>query len=152
MTMPLRWIRETELKAPARATSTQPYGLLLLPMRPSIGLHFVSFASEPMNAVVSIEGDEADVWTGIQFPFSSAGLVSRIADIPAKNVRFHQTYLGGGFGRRGTPSHLVEAAEIAKTTGKPIQLVWTREMMFDMAHFDLRPSCASEPVSMMQAT
>jgi isoquinoline 1-oxidoreductase beta subunit len=35
------------------------------------------------------------------------GLVSRVADIPAENVRFHQTYLGGGFGRRGTPSHMV---------------------------------------------
>ena len=46
---------------------------------------------EPMNAVVSIEGDEADVWTGIQFPSAVPGLVSRIADIPAKNVRFHQT-------------------------------------------------------------
>ena len=82
---------------------------------------------EPMNAVVRIEGDEADVWTGIQFPSAVPGLVSRVADIPAENVRFHQTYLGGGFGRRGSPSYVVEAAEIAKETGKPIQLVWTRE-------------------------
>ena len=93
---------------------------------------------EPMNAVVSIEGDEADVWTGIQFPSAVPGLVSRVADIPAKNVRFHQTYLGGGFGRRGTPSHLVEAAEIAKATGKPIQLVWTRED--DVRHGPFRPA------------
>ena len=82
---------------------------------------------EPMNAVVRIDGDEADVWTGIQFPSAVPGLVSRVADIPAENVRFHQTYLGGGFGRRGSPSHIIEAAEIAKATGKPIQLVWTRE-------------------------
>ena len=45
---------------------------------------------EPMNAVVRIEGDEADVWTGIQFPSAVPGLVSRVADIPAENVRFHQ--------------------------------------------------------------
>ena len=82
---------------------------------------------EPMNAVVRIDGEEADVWTGIQFPSAVPGLVSRVADIPAENVRFHQTYLGGGFGRRGSPSHIIEAAEIAKATGKPIQLVWTRE-------------------------
>ena len=82
---------------------------------------------EPMNAVVRIEGDEADVWTGIQFPSAVPGLVSRVADIPAENVRFHQTYLGGGFGRRGSPSHIIEATEIAKVSGKPIQLVWTRE-------------------------
>ena len=82
---------------------------------------------EPMNAVVRIDGEEADVWTGIQFPPAVPGLVSRVLDIPAENVRFHQTYLGGGFGRRATPSHVIEATEIAKATGKPIQLVWTRE-------------------------
>jgi CO/xanthine dehydrogenase Mo-binding subunit len=82
---------------------------------------------EPMNAVVRIDGAEADVWTGIQFPSAVPGLVSRVADIPAENVRFHQTYLGGGFGRRGSPSHIIEATEIAKVSGKPIQLVWTRE-------------------------
>ncbi|MBL6813535.1 MAG: xanthine dehydrogenase family protein molybdopterin-binding subunit, partial [Luminiphilus sp.] len=82
---------------------------------------------EPMNAVVRIDGEEADVWTGIQFPSAVPGLVSRVADIPAENVRFHQTYLGGGFGRRGSPSHIIEATEIAKVSGKPIQLVWTRE-------------------------
>ena len=82
---------------------------------------------EPVNAVVRIEGDYADVWTGIQFPSAVPGLVSRVADIPAENVRFHQCYLGGGFGRRGTPTHLVEATQIAVATGKPIQLVWTRE-------------------------
>ncbi|NDH41521.1 MAG: xanthine dehydrogenase family protein molybdopterin-binding subunit, partial [Gammaproteobacteria bacterium] len=82
---------------------------------------------EPMNAVVRIDGEEADVWTGIQFPSAVPGLVSRVADIPAEKVRFHQTYLGGGFGRRGSPSHIIEATEIAKVSGKPIQLVWTRE-------------------------
>ena len=82
---------------------------------------------EPMNAVVRIEGDQADVWTGIQFPSAVPGLVSRVAGIPDENVRFHQTYLGGGFGRRASPLHIIEAAEIAKATGKPIQLVWTRE-------------------------
>ena len=93
---------------------------------------------EPMNAVVRIEGNEADVWTGIQFPSAVPGLVSRVADIPAENVAFTRTYLGGGFGRRGTPSHLVEAAEIAKATGKPIQLVWTRED--DVRHGPFRPA------------
>ena len=82
---------------------------------------------EPMNAVVRIDGDQAEVWTGIQFPSAVPGLVSRVADIPAENVRFHQTYLGGGFGRRGSPSHIIEATEIAKASGKPVQLVWTRE-------------------------
>ena len=82
---------------------------------------------EPMNATIRIQGDRAEMWTGIQFPFAVPAIVSRVADIPAENVQFHQTYLGGGFGRRGTINHVTEAAEIAVQSGKPIQLVWTRE-------------------------
>ncbi len=82
---------------------------------------------EPMNATVRIDGDRAEVWTGIQFPFAVPAIVSRVANIPADNVHFYQTYLGGGFGRRGTVSHLTEVAQIAVQSSKAIQLVWTRE-------------------------
>ena len=82
---------------------------------------------EPMNATVRIDGDRAEVWTGIQFPFAVPAIVSRVADIPAENVQFNQTYLGGGFGRRGSVNYLSEAAEIAVQSAKPIQLIWTRE-------------------------
>ena len=82
---------------------------------------------EPMNATVRIDGDRAEVWTGIQFPFAVPAIVSRVANIPADNVQFHQTYLGGGFGRRGTVSHLTEVAQIAVQSSKAVQLVWTRE-------------------------
>ena len=67
------------------------------------------------------------MWTGIQFPFAVPAIVSRVADIPIENVQFHQTYLGGGFGRRGTINHITEAAEVAVQSGKAVQLVWTRE-------------------------
>ncbi len=82
---------------------------------------------EPMNATVWIDGDSAEVWTGIQFPFAVPAIISRVAGIPAEKVQFHQTYLGGGFGRRGSVNYLREATEIAVQSSKPIQLVWTRE-------------------------
>jgi len=82
---------------------------------------------EPMNATIRIQGDRAQMWTGIQFPFAVPAIVSRVADIPIENVQFHQTYLGGGFGRRGTINHITEAAEVAVQSGKAVQLVWTRE-------------------------
>ena len=82
---------------------------------------------EPMNATVRIDGDSAEVWTGIQFPFAVPAIISRVAGIPAEKVQFHQTYLGGGFGRRGSVNYLREATEIAVQSSKPIQLVWTRE-------------------------
>ena len=82
---------------------------------------------EPMNAVVRIEPDRVDVWSGTQSPAGARGLVARTLDIPVERVHMHSTWLGGGFGRRGALGHVVEAAEAAAASGKPVQVVWTRE-------------------------
>ncbi|MCY3640836.1 MAG: molybdopterin-dependent oxidoreductase, partial [Gammaproteobacteria bacterium] len=63
---------------------------------------------EPMNAVVRIEGGEADVWTGCQGIFAAQGLVARFSGLEKSKVRAHNTYLGGGFGRRATLTHVIE--------------------------------------------
>ena len=89
--------------------------------------YLVHAPMEPMNAVVHIEGEHAQVWSGTQGPPAAAGLVARYADLDADNVTVHQTYLGGGFGRRATLTHIIEATQVAKATGKPIKVLWTRE-------------------------
>ena len=93
---------------------------------------------EPMNAVLKIENGEADIWTGNQGPIGVQGLVARFADLAPEKVRVHNLYLGGGFGRRGTLTHVIEVTEIAMATGKPIKLTWTRED--DMRHGLYRPA------------
>ena len=82
---------------------------------------------EPMNAVVRIENGEADVWTGTQGIVGAQGLVARHAGLGREKVRAHNTWLGGGFGRRGTLTHVAEATQAAVVSGKPIHLMWTRE-------------------------
>ncbi len=82
---------------------------------------------EPMNAVVRIEGDEADVWTGCQGIVAAQGLVARYAGLDKSKVRAHNTYLGGGFGRRATLTHVIEATQMAVATHKPIKVLWSRE-------------------------
>lgn len=82
---------------------------------------------EPMNAVVHIQGDKAQVWSGTQGPGVAQGLVARYAGLEKANVTVHSTYMGGGFGRRGVLTHIAEATQIAVAAAKPIQLVWTRE-------------------------
>jgi isoquinoline 1-oxidoreductase beta subunit len=44
-----------------------------------------------------------------------------------KNVRIHQHYLGGGFGRRLDPDIILEAAIIAREAGRPVKLIRSRE-------------------------
>lgn len=82
---------------------------------------------EPMNAVVRIEHGEADVWSGTQAIGAAQGLVARVAGLDKDRVRAHSTYLGGAFGRRMTLTHVVEAAQAALATDKPVQVLWSRE-------------------------
>ena len=93
---------------------------------------------EPMNALVRIENGVADVWSGTQGPVAAQNLVARFADLDPSQVRVHQSYLGGAFGRRGTLTHVIEATQVAVATKKPIQLVWTRED--DLRHGLYRPA------------
>lgn len=93
---------------------------------------------EPMNAVVDIQGDKVEVWAGTQGPSAAQGLVARYAGVPKSNVTMHSVYLGGGFGRRGYISYVVEATQAALKSGKPIKLVWSRED--DMRHSHYRPA------------
>ena len=82
---------------------------------------------EPMNAVVRVRPDRVDVWSGTQSPAGARGLVARTLDIPVERVHVHSTWVGGGFGRRAALGHIVEATEAAAASGKPVQVVWTRE-------------------------
>jgi len=82
---------------------------------------------EPMNAVLRIEDGGADIWTGTQLPGVVQGLVARYTGLDAGRIRVHNTYLGGGFGRRGTATHITEVAQIVMAAGKPVKLQWTRE-------------------------
>lgn len=93
---------------------------------------------EPMSAVLKLEDGEADLWSGTQGPVGAQGLIERVTDIPAEKIRVHSTYLGGAFGRRGTLTHIIEIAEIAKVVNKPVHLLWSRED--DMRNSVYRPA------------
>ncbi len=82
---------------------------------------------EPMNAAVRIQGDKAEAWAGNQGPVAVQGMVTRYAGIDANNVTVHGLFSGGGFGRRAYVTHVGEAAALARITGLPIQVVWSRE-------------------------
>jgi isoquinoline 1-oxidoreductase/isoquinoline 1-oxidoreductase beta subunit len=93
---------------------------------------------EPMNCTVVPGDGRCDVYVSTQGPDVVQDLVARVMDLSRDEVFVHSTFLGGGFGRRAFPDVAVEAAEIARRTRVPIQLVWSRED--DMAHDFYRPA------------
>jgi isoquinoline 1-oxidoreductase subunit beta len=82
---------------------------------------------EPMNCLASVKNGVYDLYTGSQFQTMAVGLLAATLKVPPANVRIHQHYLGGGFGRRLEPDIMVEAALIAREAGRPIKLIRSRE-------------------------
>ena len=68
---------------------------------------------EPVNATLRLRNGEADLWTGVQAIGAAQGLIERITGYPRENIRVHNQYLGGGFGRRASLAHIIEVTEIA---------------------------------------
>jgi isoquinoline 1-oxidoreductase beta subunit len=84
-------------------------------------------AMEPLNCTVEIGEGGCDVWTGTQLPTQVHQLAGEITGVAPDKIRVHTTMLGGGFGRRAKHDFVEEALHVAKATGKPVKLVWTRE-------------------------
>lgn len=93
---------------------------------------------EPMNITVHARGSDAEVWAPTQSPDWVQGTVAQVLGLKPDKVVVHTTLMGGGFGRRYMADFPAEAAQIAKVTGKPVQLVWSRED--DMTHDFYRPA------------
>lgn len=93
--------------------------------------HYVAHApSEPHTAVVQIEGDRATVWASTQSPFRAQGEIAQTLGIPAANIRVITPFVGCGFGGKNQGGQIVEAARLAKLTGKPVQVAWKRKEEF----------------------
>lgn len=85
---------------------------------------------ETHTAVAMIEDGKATVWASTQAPFSARDAIARAIDFPAGNVRVITPYLGGGFGGKAQGGQEVEAARLAKLSGKPVQVEYTRAEEF----------------------
>jgi isoquinoline 1-oxidoreductase beta subunit len=93
---------------------------------------------EPMNCTVHIQADRAEAWVPTQAPQWAQGVIAEAAKLPPEKVIVHTTLMGGGFGRRYQADFVMEAAQVAKTAGKPVMVLWTRED--DMHHDFYRPA------------
>ncbi|MGI9232577.1 MAG: molybdopterin cofactor-binding domain-containing protein [Woeseiaceae bacterium] len=93
--------------------------------------YYVPFVShqpmEPQNCYAHVDGDQCHIIAPTQTPSGASRAAAAVTGLPRENIRVDMTRVGGGFGRRLSNDYVAEAAMIAKQTGWPIQLVWTRE-------------------------
>ena len=100
---------------------------------------FVAHATmEPQNATARPTADGGlEIWVGTQGPDIAQAHAAKASGLDKEKITIHNTFLGGGFGRRAAADNVYEVAQIAAKLGKPVKLVWSRED--DMRHDFYRP-------------
>ncbi len=87
-------------------------------------------AMETHTALANVEGKKATVWASTQNPFGARDEIARALDLPVPSVRVITPFVGGGFGGKSFNLQAVEAARLSQATGRPVQVMWTREEEF----------------------
>ncbi len=85
---------------------------------------------ETHTALAKIEGDKATIWASTQGPFGLQREAASVLGFPAEKVRIITPFVGGGFGGKNSNQQGEEAAILAKLSGKPVQVTWTRAEEF----------------------
>jgi isoquinoline 1-oxidoreductase len=85
---------------------------------------------EPHTACAKLDGDKMTLWLSTQTPFPAQQQIAQALKIPNNNVRVITPYVGGGFGGKSAGPQAMEAALLAKITGKPIQVAFDRKEEF----------------------
>lgn len=87
-------------------------------------------AMETHTALAQVEGTKATIWASTQNPFGVRDEVAKVLGLPLASVRVITPFVGGGFGGKSFNQQAVEAARLAKATGRPVMVRWTREEEF----------------------
>ena len=90
---------------------------------------------EPRAAVAEWKDDKLTVWTGTQRPFGVRSELAEAFHLSETKVRVIVPDTGSGYGGKHTGECAIEAARLARATGKPVKLGWTREEEFTWAYF-----------------
>ena len=93
---------------------------------------------EPMNCTVYVQSERADVWLPTQGPEAVAKVISDLTDLDYDQIFVHNTFIGGGYGRRIETDFVSQAVLISQSTKRPIKLIWSREE--DLQHDFYRPA------------
>ncbi|MFP6685140.1 MAG: molybdopterin cofactor-binding domain-containing protein, partial [Polyangiaceae bacterium] len=85
-------------------------------------------ALEPMTATAWVkENHTCEIWAPTQSTAACAWAGSHAGGVRRDDVTVHQTFIGGGFGRKSYVDVVLEAAEISKVRRAPVRVLWSRE-------------------------
>ena len=90
---------------------------------------------ETHTALAQFVGDKMTVWASTQTPFPLQEAIAKELGFPLEKVRVIVPFVGGGFGGKSAYKQGVEAAKLAKLSGKPVMLAWTRDEEFFLDNF-----------------
>src|SRR5687768_9829538 len=93
---------------------------------------------EPMNCTADVRADRCEIWAPTQNPQGTQSAAASLTGLPIDAVTVHVTNLGCGWGRRSRTDFVMDAVEVSKQIGAPVQVLWTREE--DMQHDFYRPA------------
>ena len=82
---------------------------------------------EPRACVAFYENDSCTLWCSVQDPYRLQDGVARVLGLPMEKVRVIATNLGGAFGVKVTGRFAVLCALLARQTGRPVKIWFTRE-------------------------
>lgn len=84
-------------------------------------------AHEPRACVALYENGRCTLWCSVQEPYKLGNSVARVLDLPEESVRIISTAIGGGFGVKVAGRYAVLCALLARQTGRPVKIWFTRE-------------------------
>jgi xanthine dehydrogenase molybdenum-binding subunit len=82
---------------------------------------------EPRACVAVYENGRCTLWCSVQDPYRLQDGVSRVLGLPMDAVRVVATNLGGAFGVKVTGRFAILCALLARKTGQPVKIWFTRE-------------------------
>jgi len=104
---------------------------------------------EPRAAVAEWKEGRLTVWAGTDNPYGVREQLAQAFHLEQDRVRVVAPDMGGGFGGKHTGEAAIEAARLARESGSPVSLRWTRSEEFMWAYF--RPAALIEIEAGMDA-
>jgi isoquinoline 1-oxidoreductase beta subunit len=101
-----------------------------------------SAAIEPLCATARVTGDRLEIWAPTQAPGVARAAAARAAGFAEDLVTVYPMLAGGGYGRKLETEAIEQAAIIAATLRRPVQVTWPRIQEIERDSF--RPAAGAQ--------